>query len=91
MKKNFRKFCLFNRSFSSTDRTPLLNGNFVRASIEMKIVTLCHGVRYWTSLFLTRAMTFPHFTNKYTQGSLQQCLSSDLTGSVLEVKSHLAR
>ena len=47
MKKKLQKIlCLFNRSCSSTDETPLLNGNFVRASIEMKIVTRCHCVRY---------------------------------------------
>ena len=41
--------------------------------------------------FLTREVTFQCFTDKYTQGSLQPCLSSDPVGLAREVKSHLAR
>ena len=36
-------------------------------------------------------VTFQYFTNKCTQESLQQSLSSDLVGLAREVKSHLAR
>ena len=37
--------------------------------------------------FFILLTSFQHFTNKHTRGPLQQFLSSDLVGSVDEVKS----